>query len=98
MALGQVVIEEVDDPALAERMRVQDRKLRRNLAVFDAHAQDLFSNQRGKVIVVAGEELHITDTAEEAWAWAESTHPDDEGVFVHYIPVERGWRIYGNVR
>jgi hypothetical protein len=94
----KVVIEEINDPELAAKLKAQDEKFSRNLAVFKAHAQELFTQHRGKVIVIAGEELHVADTAEEAWAWAKITHPDDEGVFVHSIPREKGWRIYANHR
>jgi len=98
MGQTKVVIEEVNDPELAAKLRAQDGKFGRNLAIFKAHAPELFARHRGKVIVVAGEELHVAETAEAAWAWARTTHPDDQGVFVHHIPLGKGWRIYANPR
>ena len=98
MSEAKIIIEEIIDPQLAAKLRAQDEKFSRNLSVFQAKAQDLFTHHRGKVIVVAGEELHIAVTPEAAWAWAKATHPDDEGVFVQSIPLEQGWRIYANHR
>jgi len=98
MSETKVVIEEINDPELAARLKAQDEKFSRNLAVFKAHAPELFTRHRGHVIVVAGEELHVADTAEAAWTWARAMHPDDEGVFVQSIPHEKAWRIYENHR
>ena len=45
---------------------------------------------------VAGEELFVADTPEEAIALAKAAHPEDDGSFVHYIPCEKLARIYAN--
>ena len=94
MALSPVVIKETVDPDLMLQLMSQDEKFSRNLAAFQAEARELFRNHRGEVVVVAGGELRTFGTAESAWEWAHATHPEDEGVFVHYIPRERGWRVY----
>jgi hypothetical protein len=47
---------------------------------------------------VAGQEAFIADTPEEAWAWARTNHPEDNGAFVQYVIPEKGPRIYANRR
>ena len=96
MGATNVVIEEIEDPEVVARLHAQDEKYSRNLAVFKDQAAELFVRHRGQIVVVAGEELHIADTAVDAWAWARETHPDDDGVFVQSIPLERGWRVYAD--
>jgi hypothetical protein len=39
----------------------------------------------------------VTDP-EEAWAWATTAHPEDDGSFIRYIPREKVARIYANQR
>ncbi|HEV8711216.1 MAG TPA: hypothetical protein VGX03_00090 [Candidatus Binatia bacterium] len=51
---------------------------------------------RGKCICIAGEELFVADTPEEAIAQAAAAHPEDDGRFVRYIPREKLARIYAN--
>jgi hypothetical protein len=46
---------------------------------------------------IAGEELFIGDTAQEAVAAAMAAHPDDNGRFFRYIPKKNLPSIYGNM-
>jgi hypothetical protein len=48
------------------------------------------------LLAVAGQEPFIADTPEEAWAWADTTHPEDDGAIVQYICTEMGPRIYAD--
>lgn len=98
MAESSVVIEETTDPELIAKSQRHEEMFRRNMAVFDAHASELFAGHRGKVVVVAREELHIADDADAAWDWVWSAHPAAVGVFIQYIPREKGWRIYADSR
>ncbi len=91
-----VVMEEVTDPEEVARARVQRKRFDRNWAWFQAHAAEVYSRYRGKCICIAGEELFVADTPEEALALATAAHPEDDGRFVHYIPREKVARIYAN--
>jgi hypothetical protein len=91
-----IVIEEVTDPVALAEARAQRGQFDRNSAWLQAHASEVYSKHRGKCICVAGQELFVADTAQEALARAAAAHPDDNGRFVHYIPKDRLPRIYAN--
>lgn len=98
MSEGRVLIEEINDPELASKLRMQDERFSQNLEVFRKHSCTLFAQHRGRVIMVAGQELRVFDTADTAWSWARTVHPDDDGALIHRIPREKGWRIYAGRR
>jgi hypothetical protein len=50
-----------------------------------AHWGDVLPQARGKFVAVANQEAFIAATPAEAWAWAEATHPEDNGAIVHYV-------------
>ena len=91
-----VVMEEVTDPEELVKARAQDERFDRNFAWLQAHAAEVYTRYRGKCICIAGEELFVADTPEEALALATAAHPEDDGRFVHYIPREKVARIYAN--
>ncbi len=93
---SRMVIEEVTDPEEIARFRAGWEAQARNEGVFRVHMHDLYRNHRGKVVIVAGQELHVAETPAEAWAWARANHPEDEAVLVRTIPKETGWRVYRN--
>jgi hypothetical protein len=82
------------DPEEIERARRQHERFLKNAAWLNAHAGEVYSRYRGKVICVAGEELFVGETSEEALARARGAHPDDDGAFFRYIPLEKVPRIY----
>ncbi|HJY82219.1 MAG TPA: hypothetical protein VKK81_14190 [Candidatus Binatia bacterium] len=88
------IIEEVTDPDEIARARAQDERHRRNSEWLQAHWADVLPQARGKFLAVAGQEPFIADTADEAWAWVDATHPEDNGAIVRYIRTEKGPRIY----
>ena len=92
----QFVIEEVTDPGELARAREQSERARQNGQWLQAHWPDILPKARGKFLAVAGEEAHIADSAEAAWAWADTAHPDDDGAFVQYVRLEKGPRIYAH--
>ena len=47
-------------------------------------------------VSVAGEELFVADTPEQALALATAAHPEDDGSFLRYIPREKIDRIYAH--
>ena len=89
-----IVMEEVLDPKELAKARVQDERYKRNFTWFQAHAAEIFTRYRGKCICIAGEELFVADTPEEAMAQAMAAHPNDDGSFMHYIPKQKVARIY----
>jgi len=93
----RLILEEVNDPVHAARCRALFERFRRNSDWLESHWDDLLPQARGKHIAVAGQEAHIADTGEEAWAWAEAKHPEDDGAFVRYVIPEKGPRIYARL-
>src|SRR2546425_2309852 len=87
-----IVMEEVTDPDELAKARARRERFDRNFDWFQAHATEIFKRYLGKCIVIAGEELFAADTPEEAWSLAETTHPEDEGSFIHYIPKDNAAR------
>jgi prepilin-type processing-associated H-X9-DG protein len=94
----QVVIEDVTDPAEIAAARAQRERSDRNAAFLDGHAKEVYTRHRGRCVCVAGEELFVADTPEEAMALAKSAHPEDDGSFMRYIPREKLARIYAHRR
>jgi hypothetical protein len=94
----RIQIEEVTNPEELARARIQDARFERNWNWFDAHAPEIYKTHRGKCLCIAGEELFVADTPEEALAMARAAHPEDDGLFTRIIPREKGPRIYANVR
>jgi uncharacterized protein (DUF433 family) len=92
----QIVMEEVTDPVELAKARAQDERFARNSAWLQGHAKEVYTRYRGKCICVAGEELFVADTPQEAYALAAAAHPEDDGSFVRYIPREKVARIYAN--
>lgn len=94
----KMVIEEVTDPDEIARSLAQHERHCLNSDWLHSHWADVMPQARGKFVAVAGQELHIADSAEAAWAWAAENHPDDNGAMVRYILKEKGPRIYASGR
>src|SRR5437870_514745 len=91
-----IIMEEVLDPVELQQAQAQDERFERNWAWFEAHAAEIYNAHRGKCICVAGAELFVADTPEEALAMAIAAHPDDSGRFTRLIPQEKMARIYAD--
>jgi hypothetical protein len=91
---NSIVIGEITDPAECARIHAQIERGYRNLNWLSQHWADLLPQARGKFVVVAAQEGHVAESAEEAWAWAKAVHPEDDGVIVQYVRPEIGPRIY----
>lgn len=91
-----IVMEEVTDPEERAKAQAQRERFDRNSAWLQAHAAEVYSRCRGKCICIAGEELFVADTPEEALALATAAHPEDNGRFLRYIPREKVARIYAD--
>lgn len=95
---NSIVIEEISDPQELAEARERREHFDRNSAYFQLYSQDIYQKYRGKCVLIAGEELYVADTPEQAWEIAERVHPEDGGKFVHYIPKQKVIRLYGNRR
>lgn len=93
-SISRITIEHVTNPVELAKFSARQAQLDRNWAWFEQHAPDIYRMHRGKCLCVAGAELFVGDTPEEATALAAAAHPDDEGWFTRYIPKERLARIY----
>lgn len=91
-----IVMEEVTDADELAVARQRREQFDRNSDWLQVHASEVFSQNRGKCICIAGTELFVADTAAEALALATAAHPNDRGRFVHYVPREKVARIYAN--
>jgi hypothetical protein len=91
---GRIVMEELTDPAELARARAQRERFDRNAAWLHAHGAEIYPRHRGKFICIAGEEVFVADTPEQALAQAAEAHPEDDGSFLHYIPTQKLPRIY----
>ncbi len=91
-----IVMEKVTDPAELAKARAQRARFDRNAAWLEAHASEVYSSHRGKCICIAGKALFVADTPEQALKIAMTAHPEDDGRFVHYIPLEKVPRIYAH--
>ncbi len=92
----QITMEEMTDPEEIARAQAQWAQADRNSAWLEAHATEIYRTYRGKFIVVAGEELFVGDTWEEADALAQAAHPEDKGSLARYIYPKKMIRIYAH--
>lgn len=91
-------IEEVTDPEAIARARTRHERHKRNSDWLQAHWADVLPQACGKFLAVAGQEAFIAETIPEAWAWVDTTHPEDDGAVVQYVRSAKGPRIYGHRR
>ena len=91
-----IIVEEVTDPVEIARSKEQDKQFQRNLDWLKAHSHEVYSQNRGKYICIAGQELFVGESVKEVMALAEARHPEDKGRYFRYIPQENIPRIYAN--
>jgi hypothetical protein len=89
-----IEMEEVTDANELAKARQQREQFDRNSAWLQAHISEIYAKHRGKCICIAGQELFVGDTVQDAVTQATTAHPDDEGWFTRYIPKEKVARIY----
>lgn len=92
--LPALVMEEVTDPEDLAKAREQDARAQLNSDWLQAHVHEIYTQHRGKVIVVAGQQLFVADTSEAALALARAAHPDDNGSLIRYIPERKVAWVY----
>ena len=89
-------IEIITDARKLSRASEQEQRYQRNRAWLEAHAGEVFNSYRGRCVCIAGESCFVADTPEEAWALGAAAHPEDEGMFIRFIPLEKVPRIYAS--
>ncbi len=89
-----IMIEETMTAEEAAAAQKQDEQFKRNSDWLQAHIPEVYSKHRGKCICIAGQELFVSDSVEEAVAKAKAAHPGDQGLFTRYIPKDKVARIY----
>lgn len=91
---SKVTMEIMTDPIELTKARAQRERFDRNSAWLQAHAHEVFTRYRGKCICIAAQELFVADSPEAAYELAREAHPDDDGLFLRYIPLDKLARIY----
>ncbi len=89
-----IMTEETMTAEEATAANKQREQFDRNSDWLEAHIPEVYSKHRGKCICIAGQELFVSDSVEEAVAKATAAHPDDQGQLTRYIPKEKVARIY----
>lgn len=89
-----IAMEEVTDAHALAKATKQRQQFDHNSAWLQAHISEIYAQHRGKCICIAGQELFIGETVQDAITQATAAHPDDEGWFTRYIPKEKVARIY----
>lgn len=91
-----VEISDETDPVELAKAHRRREQFDKNSAWLQARVGEIYSQHRGKVICIAGEELFVADSAADAVVQARAAHPQDEGYFTRYIPKVKVPRIYVN--
>lgn len=93
-----LVMFEVTDPEELTRAKAQREQFDKNFAWLQPRVSEIYTNNRGKCICIAGQELFVADTGPEAVALARTAHPEDNGFLLRYVPREKMERIYAHLR
>lgn len=91
-----IIMEEIAESEAPSEARQQWEMFDRNWKWFLTHAAEIYDRARGKHLFVAGQEVFIAETPEDAIAKAKASHPEDHGGFILSIPRERMFWIYGH--
>jgi|SRR6516165_7107279 hypothetical protein len=91
----EMEMELVTDPVEIAKARAQRQRCERNWDWLEANSEEVYRH-RGRFVCIAGEELFVGDSLDEVIGKATAVHPEDDGRFTRYIPLERGPRIYAD--
>ncbi len=83
-----VTLEFDEAPAVNALDLAHERRLKKNLDWLNARWDDLLPRTRGKFVAVAGQEVFIADTYQEAMDLARAAHPDDDAAWGQRVPEE----------
>jgi hypothetical protein len=93
-----LVMYEVTDAEEIAKAKSQRERFNKNLAWLEPRIPQIYAQNRGKCICVAGQELFVADTGPEVIAMARKAHPEDDGLLLRYIAREKMERIYAHSR
>src|SRR6266849_3254522 len=88
----RIEVTTTNDAEELAKARVRHTQFQCNSNWLQTHAAQVYRH-RGKHFCIAGMQLFLADTAEEAWALGRAAHPNDGGMFFRYIPLENMPRI-----
>jgi hypothetical protein len=91
-----LVMTEGTDPVENAKFHAQRERFDKNLAWLEPRVPQIYSQNRGKCICVAGQELFVADSGPEVIAMARKAHPEDDGLLLRYIAREKMERIYAH--
>jgi hypothetical protein len=91
-----IQMEIVTDPDELEKADRQREQFERNWRWFEANCLDIYERYRGRCLCIAGEEVFAGDSASDVLSQAAAAHPDDQGRFLYYVPLEKVPRIYAH--
>ncbi len=91
-----MTVEEVTDPGELAASQLQRARFKQNWDWFTLRAVNIYRQHRGKYLCVAGQELFVGDTPDEAIYAAKAAHPADDGRFTRFVPQDMAFRIYEN--
>ena len=83
----------VTDPEETSAAQARRDAFDQNAQWLEAHAREVYSH-RGKHVCIAGQELFVGDTAEQALEQAKRAHPHDPGVLLRYVPLQKVPCVY----
>jgi hypothetical protein len=88
-----IVMTELTDPDEIAKMNALRAQADRNRVWLQAHAHEIYAQNRGKFFCVAGQELFVADTPDGAMSAARTKHPDDQGLLLRFVPLEKRARV-----
>lgn len=91
-----LVMTVVTDAEELAKAKIQRERFERNLAWLEPRLPQIYAHNRGKCLCVAGQELFVADTGPDAVALARRAHPEDDGLLLRYVPLEKMERIYAH--
>ena len=97
-SVSDLTVEIVDDPEYNRQARAGDEQFNRNVAWLESHWFELLPAARGRFVAVANQQTCVASTLDEAWAWINANHPDDQGPLVQYVPTDTRPRVYAHQR
>jgi hypothetical protein len=89
-----LVMYEVTDPHELAKAKIQHEQFDKNLEWLEPRIPQIYAQNRGKCIVVAGQELFVSEDPLDAVAQAKKAHPEDHGILLRYVPKVKMERIY----
>lgn len=87
------------DPAEIAAFRKSMECYARNRDWYQAHLDEIRTAHNHKHVYVAGQELFVGESVQEALSKAKAVHPDEIGSYYYaYVRREKVWKIYAHQR